>query len=203
MTRRIDTVAFDMGGVLTYTSFGGLETYGSTLGVPTGTFTGYFRGHPMMARLEQREITSREFFKFVCVDTERATGVRVDIRELAAAAAEGEKLNPEMIELVRAVRRSCATAMLTNNVAEAGWREGFPFELFDWVVDSSEVGQRKPDPAIYRTLLDVSSTAAEHTAFIDDLPENVAGADAVGILGIQFTGIAALRRSLEELGVTV
>jgi epoxide hydrolase-like predicted phosphatase len=200
---RIETVAFDMGGVLTHTSFGGLETYGTTLGLPPGTFTSYFRGHPMMAKLERREIASRDFFKFVCIDTERATGTRVDIRELGGAAAEGEKLNPEMIDVVRSVRRYCATALLTNNVAEAGWRASFPFDLFDWVIDSSEVGLRKPDPLIYQTLLTMSSTAAGNMAFVDDLPENIAPANAIGIHGIHFTGIEDLRRSLALLGISV
>jgi putative hydrolase of the HAD superfamily len=200
---RISTIAFDMGGVLTYTSFGGLETYGATLGMPPGTLTAYFHGHPMMARLERKEIASREFFKYVCVDAERATGKRIDIRRLAAAAAEGEKLNPEMIDLVRAVRRQCSTALLTNNVAEAGWRASFPFELFDWVIDSSEVGLRKPDPLIYRKLLAMASTSAESMAFVDDLPENVAPANAMGIHGIHFTGIDALRRSFATLGISV
>ena len=95
-----------MGGVLTYTSFGGLETYGAELGLPPGTLTGYFRGHPMMAQLERREIASRDFFKFVCIDAERATGTRIDIRHLAEAAAEGEKLDPEMVELVGSDRKS-------------------------------------------------------------------------------------------------
>jgi epoxide hydrolase-like predicted phosphatase len=199
---RIETVAFDMGGVLTHTSFGGLETYGATLGLTPGTLTSYFRGHPMMAQLERREIASREFFKFVCIDTERATGRRIDIRELAEAAAEGEKLNPEMIDLVRSVRRYCATALVTNNVAEAGWRESFPFDLFNWVIDSPDVGLRKPDPLIYKLLLSESSTAAANTAFVDDLPENIAPANAIGIHGILFTGIEDLRRSLTELGIS-
>jgi len=200
---RIETVAFDMGGVLTHTAFGGLETYGATLGLPPGLLTSYFRGHPMMAQLERREIASRDFFKFVCIDTERVTGTRVDIRELAKAAAEGEKLNPEMVDLVRSVRQHCSTALVTNNVAEAGWRASFPFDLFDWVIDSSEVGLRKPDPLIYAKLLSMSSTAAEHMAFVDDLPENIAPANALGIHGIQFTGIEDLRRSLVQLGISV
>jgi epoxide hydrolase-like predicted phosphatase len=200
---QIKTVAFDMGGVLTYTSFGGLEAYGAKLGMAPGTLTSYFHGHPMMAQLERREIASRDFFKFVCIDAERATGNRVDIRELARAAAEGEKLNPEMIDLVGSVHAQCSTALLTNNVAEAGWRKTFPFDLFDWVIDSSEVGLRKPDPLIYQKLLSVSSTAAQNTVFIDDLPENIVPANAIGIHGIPFTGIDDLRRSLKQLGISV
>jgi epoxide hydrolase-like predicted phosphatase len=199
----IKTVAFDMGGVLTFTSFGGLEEYGSRLGVPDGTFTGYFRGHPMMAQLEKGEIASRDFFKFVCADCEAATGIRVNIRELAAAAAEGEVLNPDMMKLVGDVRGQCATALLTNNVAEAGWRSTFPFELFDWVIDSSAAGVRKPDPRIYQQLIIRSGSAPQEIVFIDDLAENLIPARELGIHAVEFAGSEALRRTLTTLGISV
>ena len=93
-----------------------------------------------MVLLETARISSREFFKFVCTDCELRTGTRLDIRELASAAAKGEVLNPVMLELVDEVHRDCTTALLTNNVAEAGWRATFPFDLFDMVIDSSQLG---------------------------------------------------------------
>jgi epoxide hydrolase-like predicted phosphatase len=193
-------VAFDMGGVLTHTSFGGLEAYAAGLGLPDGLLTGYFRGHPEMTKLETAQITSREFFKFVCVDTEQRTGTRLNIRELAAAAARGEELNPAMVELVEDVHRGCVTALLTNNVAEAGWRAGFPFDLFDVVIDSSQVGLRKPDPQMYRELLGRIGLPAAAVTFIDDLPENLAPAADLGIRTILFGGADSLRATLGELG---
>jgi putative hydrolase of the HAD superfamily len=162
---------------------------------------GYFRGHPQMALLETAQITSREFFKFVCVDTEERSGVRLDIHALAAAASRGEELNPQMLELVAQVRARCSTALLTNNVAEAGWRSTFPFELFDVVIDSSQVGVRKPDPLIYRELITRVGLPASQIAFIDDLPENLPAAEQLGIRVVPFSGLAALRESLRELQV--
>ena len=197
----IRTVAFDMGGVLTYTSFGGLEEYGADIGVPAGLLTTYFRGHPQMALLETGAITSREFFKFVCIDAERRSGVRLDIRRLAASAARGEELNPTMVDLVRQVGERHRTALLTNNVAEAGWRATFPFELFDYVVDSSEVELRKPDPRIYEELIRRTGGSARELVFIDDLPENLEPARQLGITAIRFTGVADLRSALAELGI--
>ena len=197
----VRAVAFDLGGVLTHTAFGGLERYCAEAGLPAATLTGYFRGHPMMARLEVREITSRDFLKFVCIDTERTHGIRLDIHELARAAAEGERLNPDMLELVAEVRATCATALLTNNVAEAGWRESLPFDLFDHVVDSSAVSLRKPDPRIYRLLLELLGTEPAETAFVDDLPDNLVPAREMGITAIQFTGLERCRDELIRLGV--
>lgn len=199
--RGVGAVAFDMGGVLTHTAFGGLEEYARSLGLPAGMLVGYFRGHAQMALLETAQITSREFFKFVCVDAERRSGVRLDIRRLAAAAARGEELNPQMLELVAQVRARCSTALLTNNVAEAGWRPTFPFELFDVVIDSSDVGVRKPDPLIYQELIRRVGLPAPQIAFVDDLPENLPAAQQLGIRTVRFTGLAALRETLCELQV--
>lgn len=197
----IAAVVFDMGGVLTHTAFGGLQEYALELGLPADMLVDYFRGHPKMALLETAEISSREFFKFVCVDSEQRSGVRLDIRQLAAAAARGEELNPAMLELVAEVRRRCATGLLTNNVAEADWRSTFPFELFDVVIDSSEVGVRKPDPKIYQELISRIDLSPERIAFVDDLPENLPAAEQLGIHVVQFTGLPALRETLAELGV--
>jgi epoxide hydrolase-like predicted phosphatase len=197
----ITAVAFDMGGVLTEPPFAGLEAYAASLGLPTDALARYFRGDPRMDRLETGQITSREFFKYVCVDAEARHGVRIDIHALAAAAAQGEVLNPSMLAVVAAVRERCTTALLTNNVREAGWRATFPRHLFDVVVDSSEVGVRKPDRAIYETLVDRLGRPADEVAFVDDLDDNLPPAAELGMTVISFVGEARLRATLVDLGV--
>jgi putative hydrolase of the HAD superfamily len=199
-TDRVGAVAFDFGGVLTHTAFGGLAEYERELGLPADALVGHFRDGARMAQLEVGEITSREFFKHVCVAAERAHGQPLDIHRLAVAASAGERLNPAMLALVEQVRRRCRTALLTNNVAGAGWRASFPFELFDVVVDSSEVGVRKPDPAIFRELLRRVELAPDRVAFVDDLPRNVHAAAALGIRAVAFTDEAGCRVELARLG---
>jgi epoxide hydrolase-like predicted phosphatase len=197
----ITAVAFDLGGVITRTALGGVDRYADELGLPAGSLSGYFRGDPLMARLEIGEITSREFFRYVCVDAEARHGRRIDIRRLAAAAEEGQVLDPAMLELVSEVHASCATALVTNNVAEAGWRGGFPFELFDVVLDSSEIGVRKPDPAVYEALLGRLARPAAEVVFVDDFAENLAPAAALGLATVLFTGIDDCRAALTGIGV--
>lgn len=156
-----------------------------------------------MVLLETARISSREFFKFVCIDSEQRTGIPLDIRELASAAAQGEVLNPEMMALVAELREYCTTALLTNNVAEAEWRSTFPFEHFDVVIDSSEVGIRKPDPRIYETLIDRLDKPAEAIVFVDDLPENLPPAAGLGINTVLFRDHMQLRATLDDLGLCV
>jgi epoxide hydrolase-like predicted phosphatase len=91
----------------------------------------------------------------------------------------------EMVEFCRSTRGGgVATGLLTNNAAEFAdfWRPLLPLdELFDDVVDSSEVGLRKPDPRIYELALERLGTSAAETAFIDDAPGNVDAARRAGL----------------------
>jgi len=197
----VTAVAFDLGGVLTHSALDGLDAYAAELGLAAGGLSRVFRGDPLMARLEVGEVSARDFLRHVCVEVEAAHGVRVDIRRLAAAAAEGERLNPEMLDLVAEVREHAGTALVTNNVATAGWRATFPFSLFDVVLDSSEVGMRKPDPRIYRELLTRLGRRAEEVVFVDDFEENLVPASAMGMTVVHFDGARTCREALKGAGV--
>jgi FMN phosphatase YigB (HAD superfamily) len=77
---------------------------------------------------------------------------------------------------------------LPGNIArEAGdhWRAIVPVdELFDLVIDSSHVGMRKPNPAIYTYAAEQLGVAPERCVFLDDAAGNIAGAEAVGMRAI-------------------
>jgi putative hydrolase of the HAD superfamily len=196
----VTAVAFDFGGVLTYSAFDGVATYSAELGLPEGALVRYFRDDPQMSRLEVGEITTREFMKYVCTDAERCHGTRIDIRRLAAAASEGERLNPAMIALVEELGHRGPVALVTNNVAGAAWRDSFPYHLFTVVLDSSELGVRKPDPRIYATLLDRLDRRPAQVAFVDDLPRNTDAAAALGLRPVLFTDMDVCRAELTRLG---
>lgn len=100
--------------------------------------------------------------------------------------------------------RSLPVYAITNFAAEKLVQEQqrWPFlNRFDGVVVSSEVRAIKPDPAIYRHLLDRYGLEAGTCLFIDDVEKNVAGARAVGMHAVHFTGAAQLRRDLEAVGL--
>lgn len=196
----VTAVAFDYGGVLTYSAFGGIAAYGRELGVPDDGLVRYFRDDPMMNKLEIGEITSRDYFRYVCTDAETRFGTPVDIRRLVAAAEEAQRLNPDMIALVQEVGKRGPVALVTNNVADASWRADFPYELFTVVLDSSELGVRKPDPRIYAELLARLDRRPEQVAFVDDLERNTAAATALGIRSVLFTDVASCRAELVRLG---
>ena len=70
------------------------------------------------------------------------------------------------------------------------------FTLFEgWVVSGDEKVV-KPDPAIYRILIERFGVDPSTSVFIDDREENVEAARALGFDAILFTDAATLRRSL-------
>jgi len=171
--RSIQVVMFDFGGVFTDSPFEAVARVGVKLGAAAGQIEAIMFGpyhedtDHAWHRLERGEI-----------ELERA------VREIA-----GGGLREVLVERVRALRDAgFATALVTNNVAEfrPHWRAMLPVdELFDLVVDSSEVGVRKPDPAIFQLALEgLGGVPPERALFLDDYPSNIAAAEALGIRGI-------------------
>ena len=66
-------------------------------------------------------------------------------------------------------------------------RENYPVtKMFDGAVYSAEIKMDKPHAPIYRHLLDTYGLDPEECLFIDDKPENVAGAQALGIHAVVY-----------------
>jgi 2-haloacid dehalogenase len=81
-------------------------------------------------------------------------------------------------------------------------RERFEFlQLFDGIVVSGEERVAKPDPRIFRLLVDRYGLEPARTLFVDDRQDNVVAAEAVGLRGALFTGPDDLRRALSRLGL--
>ena len=110
---------------------------------------------------------------------------------------------------VAIVRRLKAAGLrvlaLTDNVHEIvayhKTRNSF-WVLFEGAVVSAEIGLMKPDPAIFRHLLDAYALTAAETLFFDDFQVNVDGARAVGIEARLFTTPERCEQDLRELAVT-
>jgi epoxide hydrolase-like predicted phosphatase len=80
-------------------------------------------------------------------------------------------------------------AIVTNNIKEfsEGWRGLFEDldAMVDVIVDSSAIGLRKPDPAIFHhALAELGGIAPAAAVFLDDAPGNIAAARDLGIHAI-------------------
>jgi 2-haloacid dehalogenase len=111
----------------------------------------------------------------------------------------------ESVEILRELR-DCGTRLL----ALTNWsHETFPvalerFEFLGWFEDILVSGREKlikPDPAIFRLLIERFDIEASRAVFIDDSIRNVEGARGVGLRALHFTNPGQLRADLRSLGV--
>lgn len=203
-----EAVLFDLHGVLTSSPWaalaevgtGGGATQEAVLQVMLGEYTS--DGDHPWHRLERGEIGLGEYLPAV-VESATEAGIVLDFTRLAGFNDRIE-VNHDVVERVRSLRaEGYRTALVTNNIREmaSGWRKLVDFdELFDAVVDSSEVGARKPNPAIFTIALQrLGGVSPERAVFLDDAPGNVAGAIAAGLRAILVEDPAAALAELDEI----
>jgi 2-haloacid dehalogenase len=112
----------------------------------------------------------------------------------------------ETVEILRSIRESKRFRLyaLTNWSAETfPWaRETFPFlKWFDGIVVSGEEKTRKPFPDMYKILFERYNIDPGRAVFTDDNIKNIEGARLVGLPAIHFQNPEQLRQELIRLGV--
>jgi len=195
MARAIEAVLFDFGGVFTASPFRVFDEAGVELGARPGQIESIVFGpYPedtdhSWHRLERGEISLEVAQAEIRAEGARQ-GLHFDPLEiLFRMGGRGGGLREAFVERARALRsEGYRTALVTNNVAEfsEAWRRMVPVdELFELVVDSSQVGLRKPNPAIFHLALErLGGIAPERSVFLDDFAGNVHAAAGIGMHGI-------------------
>jgi len=191
----VDAVLFDFGGVFIDSPFAHLEAAAETAGIPAATLSLAVFGpyeqdteHPWH-RLERGELSFDACRSEIAAAGEASGLGAIDpIQVLIGMSSVGSSTRGFAVEAVRDLRAAgLRTGVVTNNIAEFSvhWRAMIPVdELFDDVVDSCEVGVRKPDPAIYELACRRIGSDPSRTIFVDDHAGNVAGARRAGLIGI-------------------
>jgi len=112
---------------------------------------------------------------------------------------------PQVNDLARELAGQGYGLYLLSNTSRRYYRfeAGLPVrELLRGKVLSCEEGVLKPDPVIYRRLLDRYDLKPEECFFIDDAPANIEAARYLGMAGHCFRdGVEALKRELKDHGV--
>jgi putative hydrolase of the HAD superfamily len=113
--------------------------------------------------------------------------------------------NPSMLDWqVKLKQRGLLTAILSNmgdNVLASVEREFDWIHRFDVLVWSFQLRMAKPDPAIYRHLLDELGVQPEEALFLDDKLVNIEAALDMGMKAIPFSTVDRLRADLVAAGL--
>jgi epoxide hydrolase-like predicted phosphatase len=188
----IDAALFDFGGVLvregSVNDFARMAPHADPEVVLRHAIGAYHEDvdHPWH-QVERGELDMVEWYALTVAALADA-GIEVVIPTGDGSGAPLFTPNEPVVAAVRVVRAAGAkTAVVTNNVRELShtWRPVLPLdELFDTVVDSSEVGLRKPNPAIYHLTCERLGVIPDRAVLLDDIESNLRGAEAAGLRAI-------------------
>ena len=193
-------VIFDYGRVLAYTqNQAPRAAWERRLGLEPGALTRAVHNEHSWIAAQRGVITSDRHWQAV------GAGLGLlpdDTAALRAAFYSGDMLNVELVACIDRLRTSGRRVGLLSNFStdlramlvqqDLLWR-------FDALAISAELGVMKPDAAAYRAVLAMLGMVAQTCVFIDDVPANVAAAQAVGMHGIVFADNASCLAALTRL----
>jgi putative hydrolase of the HAD superfamily len=206
----IRAVFFDVGGVLVESPFAAFAAYEASAGLPRGALRALNQLDPdrnAWACAERGEIDRDEFFARLEAEA-RALGHTIDARALFARMLF--VVRPAMVDLLKRLRGRYILACLTNNMrvgfgpvmsasAERAAEIAQLFALVDHVIESCEIGVRKPEPAFYRIACERTGVAPHEVVFLDDLGINLKPARALGMHTIKVDEPGPAIAALEAL----
>lgn len=206
---KFTTVIFDFGGVITSSPFEAFNRMEAERGLPHNLVRQINSANPdgnAWALFERAEIDAARFDSLFAEEAE-ALGHNLPGRDVLALLS-GD-IRPEMVDaLDRLKAAGIRLGCITNNVPSgkgpgmAGSEEKAAaiaaiMAQFEHVVESSKVGIRKPDPAIYQMACDALGVQPSECIYLDDLGINCKPASALGMHAIKVT---SGEQALADLG---
>jgi transcription antitermination factor NusB len=193
----------DMDGVIRHWDGADLLAADAVLGVDEGTYAAVALDPDRVRRANDGTLSDEEW-RGEIADVLAATHGCDHDTALGAWGTDGFEVDDVVVGLIRAVKASGAPTVCLSNATtrlEADLAARAIDDVFSAVVTSSRVGALKPDPAIYQAAADAAGAAPGDCLFVDDRPENVAGALAIGIPAIRFVDASRLQKTLTRVGL--
>lgn len=194
---------FDLGRVLVDFSVERMcRQIGEASGVAAERVAEILFDDQLQKQAELGEITDREFYEVFC----QLSGAKPDFDRLVAAASDIFEINAGVIPIAAQLAQAGHRMGILSNTCRSHWehcrrRYTIVAEAFSVYVMSFDVGACKPDAAIYLAAADAAGVAPEEIFFVDDIPDNVAGAVAAGFDAVPYTTPAQLAADLRKRGV--
>ena len=200
----IEAVIWDFGGVLTTSPFEAFARFERERGLPADIIRRTNAANHLenaWAKFERAEVDV-ETFDRLFADESRALGAEVRGKEVLPLL-QGD-LRPEMVEALKRIKAQCRTGCITNNLpanamGSTSGRSLYVAEvmaLFDHIIESAKIGLRKPDPRIYRMMIEALKIDPAKCVYLDDLGVNLKPAREMGMTTIK---VVSAPQALAEL----
>ena len=191
----IKAVFWDFGGVITSSPFESFNKYGTEKNLPKDflrLINSTNSDSNAWAKLERSEVDLDEFDDLF-LDESRKLGHPIPGKEVIALL-KGE-VRPQMISALKSIKDRLVLACLTNNIqamdkefegnVSASGKHDEVMQLFDFVIESSKVNVRKPDPDFYLLACKKAKISPDEAIFLDDLGINLKPAKELGMKTIK------------------
>jgi putative hydrolase of the HAD superfamily len=200
-----EAVIWDFGGVLTSSPFEAFARFEAERGLPADIIRRTNTANHLenaWAKFERAEVDIQTFDKLFAAES-LALGAEVRGRDVLPLLA-GD-LRPEMVEALRRIKSKFKTGCITNNlpanaIGSAGGRTLYIAEvmaLFDHIIESAKIGLRKPDPQIYRMMVEALAVDPKRCIYLDDLGINLKPAREMGMTTIKVRDAGQALNELE------
>uniref|UniRef100_A0A8B9W2Q6 Bifunctional epoxide hydrolase 2 n=1 Tax=Bos mutus grunniens TaxID=30521 RepID=A0A8B9W2Q6_BOSMU len=209
---------FELGGILTLpsaTSF--WDRAEEELALPGGFLSkAFLRGGPdgPSIRVMKGEITFSQWVPFMeedCRKCSKDCGIclpeNFSIKQIFEKILSSRKINYPMLQAaVTLKQKGFTTCILTNtwldDSAERGSLAQVLCELkphFDFLIESCQIGMVKPDPQIYKFVLDTLKISPSEVVFLDNFETNLKPAHEMGMVTIFVHDTDAALKELEKV----
>jgi putative hydrolase of the HAD superfamily len=134
--------------------------------------------------------------------TSMARQAGIDPTGWKQAVKNAELLNTDLLDYITQLRTTYKTAILSNanrGVLERKIGEEWLQKDFDEVVVSAEVGIVKPDPRIYKIVVDRLNVAMNECLYIDDRESFVDAGRQLGMKGLLYKDFDQLKSDMSQL----
>ena len=202
----VEAVIWDFGGVLTSSPFEAFARFETERGLPADIIrrtNASNHWENAWAKFERAEVDIETFDQLFALES-LALGAEVRGKDILPLLS-GD-LRPEMVEALKRVGAKFKTGCITNNLpANAiGSVEGRSLyiaevmALFDHVIESAKLGLRKPDPRIYKMMVEALAVDPKHCVYLDDLGVNLKPAREMGMNTIKVVNAPQAIAELEK-----
>ena len=207
----IKAIFWDFGGVITSSPFEAFNVFEKNNNLPSDFLRKVNSTNPddnAWAKLERSEVNLEEF-DLLFEEESNKLGHAVKGKEVIALL-QGQ-IRPEMVNALQKIKGKLIQACLTNNIQSLN-KETFEennvsvsgkheeiMKLFDFVIESSKVNLRKPDPAFYKLACEKAEIEPFEAVFLDDLGINLNPAKILGMKTIKVIDSIDALQELQKL----
>jgi putative hydrolase of the HAD superfamily len=189
----IEAVIWDFGGVFTTSPFEAFARFERERALPADIIRRTNAANHLenaWAKFERAEVDIETFDHLFAAES-LALGAEVRGKDVLPLLS-GD-LRPEMVEALRLIKAKFKTGCITNNlpanaIGSASGRSLYIAEvmaLFDHIIESAKIGLRKPDPRIYRIMVEALGVDPKACVYLDDLGVNLKPAREMGMTTIK------------------